>query len=191
VSDAELTVVAVTATGHVLAALTRTADPTTALPAEALAGSGLLVRTAPAAGAATDPPQFSVPATELEVTVIAFQESVLLDPRRFRLVKPPTGDPTTQEITLPANKKGVELPPANLTRTSLTLTVDPAPAADAAAWVLLQDGAGTAPVALTGKVRAGQTASDPIPHQLDAGVYEVLALVAGYPPLLVRNRSVP
>lgn len=80
----KITVLCVKKTGHVLAALTRAADPESEITVEELAGEeGLLVR-----GLAVPPDPnalFFVPAAELKAAVVDSKPGVIESPRRFYL----------------------------------------------------------------------------------------------------------
>ena len=73
----KMTLLFVKHTGHILAAVTRSADPTGTISAEDLARGGLLVR-----GFNGDT-QFEVPPRELDVLTVDLDSALLLQPRAF------------------------------------------------------------------------------------------------------------
>ena len=73
----KMTLLFVKHTGHILAAVTRSADPTGEISAEDLARGGLLVR-----GFNGDT-QFEVPSRELDVLTVDLDPALLLQPRAF------------------------------------------------------------------------------------------------------------
>ncbi len=95
-----ITIVNLTDTGHVLAALTRADPPTGDEPVTALVGAGLPVR-----GIDTAAADIILPAANLAAATVDFDhpEQVLLNPQNFQVVQDPqTGDRTLQNIGVQA-----------------------------------------------------------------------------------------
>jgi len=96
----KLTVVQLTDTGHVLAALTRADPPQGTELADALVGAGFPVSSAD--GLAAD---FTVPAQDLTLVTIDDQPEVLLNPQGYQVVQDPQGQapPQVKQVGVPGS----------------------------------------------------------------------------------------
>jgi hypothetical protein len=167
----QMTVVAVTKTGHVLGALTGVAPAGKATVAD-VAGDAMPVRVA-----ATS---FAVSATELAVAELGFDLRVFEDPRGARVVfaSPPDQDASLGFLNSGAHGE-IDLP---LTGNTLMVrtTAAAAPTEDTPFWVLFQGPAAEPPTVVTGKILAKETKSVPVAHGLTSGAtYQALVLLAG------------
>lgn len=165
-----MTVVFVKHTGHVLAALTRTAAADAAMSAADVAGPGLLVRSAGASDA-----DLEVPAEELDVVVTDLRPEVLLEPRAYRVLK--NGEPQLDALS---SLPGVTV---TTTTTDVTVTLVPPPSSEVAVWVLLRKVASGETAVVTGEVTP-PGATESMPHPLGAGQLRLLTLVSGVTPAL-------
>lgn len=165
----KMTMLYVAQTGHALAALTRSAEPTADLSADELAAGGLLVR-----GFQTGPPQIVVPAEELKALVVDFNEVALEQPRAFFV------DETQKTaVDIPAGTA----PTATLTRTSLTLSLAAAAATEVKVWALISGQHINTPRVVKGSIAGSQTSVDLQIEALENGNYQLYALASGLPPL--------
>jgi hypothetical protein len=160
----KMTVLFVKHTGHVLAAVTRSANPTGQISAENLARGGLLVR-----GFAGNE-QFKVPPEELDVLTTDFDSALLLQPRAFIIED---GQPVqTPNGTNPAAISGVSLTSANVTVT-LNSPVDE----ETKVWVQVDGGNLVEPRTADGKILIHTQSTVLQIQTLDPGTYYLLTLV--------------
>jgi hypothetical protein len=177
----KMTLLFVKHTGHILAAVTRSADPTGTISAEDLARGGLLVR-----GFDSTRPshqfEFEVPSRELDVLTVDLEPALLLDPRAFFVDE-------NKKVPMPVAGGSVPLPGVQLTATQVTVTPISTPPGstvsdDTKVWVQIIGGDLTQPLIATGTVPRGQSnvAIPLVP--LRTGDYDVLTFVATLPPFV-------
>jgi hypothetical protein len=174
----KMTLLFIKHTSHILAAVTRNADPTAKISAEELARGGLLVR-----GLVGSDAQFEVPPGELDIATVDLEPTLLLQPRAFFIDE-------DQEPPLPIIS-GATVNTVTLTATTVTVKPDNTPVLnDTNVWVLITGGNLTQPQIAKGLVQSGQpsTAFPLVP--LEAGNYDVLTFVATRQPH-VLNHSIP
>jgi hypothetical protein len=169
----KMTVVFVKQTGHVFAAVTRTAEPTSDISAESLAHSGLLVR------GLTAGVQFEVPEEELAVLTVDLEPVVLLRPREFFV------DEAQQAVVeLPAAPvpPGAALANPSVTPTQVTVTLGAATPTKVKSWVQIEGGNLMQPRIAAGEIAVNATSVLLPIETLDAGTYQVLTLATERPP---------
>lgn len=174
----KMTLLFVKHTGHILAAVTRSADPTGTLSAEDLARGGLLVR-----GFSSDT-QFEVPPRELDVLTVDLDSALLLQPRAFfvdenQKVPVPVSSGTVNSVLLSATQVTVQ-----------PLASSPVPE-DTKVWVQITGGDLTQPLIAAGTVPTGGTSVALPLVPLHAGHYDVLTFVATLPPHVFTNQVIP
>ncbi|MCP4898066.1 MAG: hypothetical protein GY906_13930 [bacterium] len=159
----KMAVVVFAETGHVLGALTRTADPEGALEPADIVGDALLIRDPD-----TGDRLLNVPARHLGVEIVDRVQQVLLAPRPFVLVDGLPDEPS--EITGGAS-------PVAHDGTKLTVTLVPLPPEDIEVWVQLE-APREEPVLRRVAIPATGTSSENF--TLTPGGYAVLLLAPGY-----------
>ena len=166
-----MTVLAVRRTGHVLGAITAVA-PGDAPSVASVAGVAMPVQLKTTSSA--------VPAADLAVADLGFDERVLEDPHRARVVFPDSSDESPSLAFVDTTKLG-EL--GSVGPDTLQVVTNPATAAPTGGfpfWVLFQGPATDPPITLTGLIPATKTKSVPVAHGLTAGTkYDALVLVTG------------
>jgi hypothetical protein len=173
--DRKMTLLAVRATGHVVAALTRVAAPEAELTVDQLAGDGVPLRS-PAA-------MVLVPAGELALATLPFAATVFASPRDARVLFPPATQPDAEPTlgTVDGSEHG-----QLATVTGATLEVDLSSgtvAEDSPFTVVFQGGGGEPTVVVNGQIDEGQSTSAAMSHSLQPGTgYTALVLLAGYAP---------
>lgn len=175
-----MTILAVRRTGSVLGATTTVAAGTAAT-VETMAGPEFPVRLTSG--------RVRLPAGDLTVAEVAFDQRILDEPERGRLVLPGGSDQSASLAFVDASRTGVL---SSITASTFTVGLSPAPAAPLETampfCVVLQADGGPAFV-VTGQIKAGAVGSDPVPHGLAGGVtYAALVLVEG---VARREQSVP
>jgi hypothetical protein len=173
----KMTLLFVKHTGHILAAVTRSADPTGTISAEDLARGGLLVR-----GFNSDT-QFEVPPRELDVLTVDLEHPLILQPRAFFV-------DATQKVPMPVAGGPVHAVLLSATQVTVTPIGTPVPE-DMKVWVQITGGDLTQPLIATGTVPTGGTnvALPLVP--LNAGHYDVLTFIVTLPPLVLTNQVIP
>lgn len=165
-------------TGHVMAALTHIADPTTVLPPETVARGGLRVRftlTYVGATAPTDPEMFDVPPEELKSLNVDFSEALLLHPSAFQV------DEKQQQALALSNSAAL----STVTLAASTITINPTNAAlasDTKVWVEITGGSLTRPIIKSDIIKTGDTEVIIPIETLTIGDYQVFVLAETYPP---------
>lgn len=168
----QMTVVAVTKTGHMLGALTGVAPAGKATVAD-VAGDALPVR--------IDTKFFAVPAKELTVAELGFDARVFQDPHDARVVFASPPDQDASLGFLDSSAQGEVVSPLTGDTLTVKTTATTGPTADTPFWVLFQGPPGEPPVVVTGEIPASKTQSRAIPHGLTSGTtYQVLVLLAGF-----------
>jgi hypothetical protein len=163
----KITLLFVEHTGHVLAAVSRSADPTGPISAGELAAGGLLVR------GLRDQVQFEVPSVQLAVLTLDLDPVVLLQPRAYAIVQ-------EQAVPLPST------PAPTVTLTAINVEVklnDDAPA-ETKVWLQIEGGNLTAPVVTQGLISTGEKSVILPIEPLGLGTYDVLVLVVDYLPFV-------
>jgi hypothetical protein len=163
----KMTLLFVKHTGHVLAALTRSADPTGEISAADLALGGLLVR------GASGQKQFEVPSEQLDDLTVDLEPVVLLQPRAY------TAD-QGQAVPLPSTTA----PAVTLTATDVKVTLSAQATAETKVWLQVDGGNLTSPRVADGVIPTGMPAVTLPIEALDPGNYDVFALVSGYLPFV-------
>jgi hypothetical protein len=158
--------------GHVLAAITRAADPEGKLDAKDLAGAGLLVR----GFDDISPPhaiteRFEVSPADLGVLITDFTPDLLLQPRSFVIDQdqktPVIVSSAIQSIEVTANK--------------VTITLSAPAQGDKQVWVQIVGGSLGQPKTIKGRILSDSSALD-ISMDLGPGNYFALALVSSHLP---------
>jgi len=164
----QMTVLFVKHTGHVLAVVTRNADPKGKISAENLARGGLLVRgfTANAATNTTGNEQFKVLPEELDVMTVDLDSALLLQPRAFII-----------DDGQPVQTPNVTVPNVSLSLTNVTVTLGAAVTEETKVWVQVDGGNLAEPRIAEGKIPNGATSTVLQIQTLDPGIYYVLTLV--------------
>lgn len=172
----KVTIICVKKTGHILAALTRAADPEAEVKVEDLAGEELVVRGVGNPTTASYPnARFLVPAGELKAVVVDSTPGLAENPRGFRLDdqgEVQALDPTNQVTN--ATRTGAQV---DVTVSGIAIT-----AAKAAVWVLITDPDPQKNQVLDGEKAAGATFVSVGFSPLGPGAHHFLTLVAGTPP---------
>jgi hypothetical protein len=164
----KMTLLFIKQTGHILAAVTRGADPTGEISAEDLARGGLLVR-----GFNGDT-QFEVPSRELDVLTVDLEPALLLQPRAFVVDE-------NQKVPVPVSGGTVNAVDLSVTQVTVTPSEGQVPE-DTKVWVQITGGDLTQPLIATGTVPTDGTAVALPLIPLNAGHYKVLTFVATLPP---------
>jgi hypothetical protein len=175
----QMTVLFVKHTGHVLAAVTRNADPSSQITAEDLARGGLLVR-----GFAVNLPtttgneQFNVMPEELGVITLNFNRTILLKPRTFSIAdEQPVQTPTAPVLSLALTTGSVEVSLGTAPTDRVTKETN--------VWVQIDGGNLDEPRTEQGAIAVNQSSATLQLDPLDTGrTYYVLALVAGREPFV-------
>jgi len=160
-------------TKHVVGAVTHTADPDSKATAAQLAPSGVLVRDFTATPGTVF--TFLVPADELDVINVDFDDELLLRPRGFLIDEDKAASP------IPANPS---VNAATLTATRITVGVSAAVTDDTPVWVQIAGGSLTKPIIKSGKIDKTQTSVEFQFDRLTAGTYQIFALATGHSPRL-------
>ena len=171
----KMTLLCAKETRHVLALLTRAADPEAAATAEELSGGALLVRyVGDTTRSITSDARFFVPADDLEAQTVDFDEDVLKNPRAFAL----DADKNIQPLNLTASGLAAAPPTGSDTQVKVSLTNNVT--ADTPVWLNITDGS-TAKTR-TDKIASGTKEVTVNVGQMTPGDYYVLVLAAGLPP---------
>jgi hypothetical protein len=179
----QMTVVAVTKTGHVLGALTGIAPAGKATVAD-VAGDAMPVRIGSTS--------FAIPARELAVAELGFDARVFEDPRDARVVFASPPDQEASLAFLISSANGEVVLPLTGDTLKVKTTSQTAPTEDTAFWVLFQGPAGEPPVVVVGKIPATKLESGAAAHGLTSGTtYQALVLLAGFAPYLQANVTPP
>jgi hypothetical protein len=176
----QMTLLFVKHTGHILAAVTRSADPMGKISAEDLARGGLLVR-----GFNGDT-QFEVPSRELDVLTVDLEPALLLQPRAFFVDE-------NKKVLMPV-PGGIENKVSEVKLSATDVTVTPLHGSvpeDTKVWVQITGGDLTQPLIATGTVPTGGTAVALPLIPLHAGLYDVLTFVATLPLLVRQDQAIP
>jgi hypothetical protein len=179
----QMTVVAVTTTGHVLGAITRVApagEPTVST----VVGDAMPVR--------LNNTIFTVAGGELAVASVGFDARVFQDPRDTRVVFASPPDQDASLAFLISGSHGEVVKP--IPRDTLTVKIEPASnlTADTPFWVLFQHSAAEPPVVVTGKIKFGASVSEAVAHGLTSGTtYTALVLLAGFAAFRQPNLKPP
>jgi hypothetical protein len=160
----KMTLLFVKHTGHVLAAVTRSADPTGKILTGDLALGGLLVR------GFSGQEQFEVPPEQLDVLTVDLEPVLLLQPRAYTVDQ-------GQAVPLP----NITAPTVALTATDVTVTLSGPVPADTKVWSQVDGGNLTSPRVADGVIPAsvGASAVTLRIEAVDPGTYNVLVLVGG------------
>lgn len=171
----KMTLLCAKETRHVLALLTRAADPEAAVKSDELSGGELLVRyVGDTKRPFTKDARFFVPADDLEAQTVDFDEDVLKNPRAFALDK----ENNVQPLDLTASGLDAALPSGSTTQVKVSLT-DPV-TADTPVWLSITDGSTSKP--RTDKIASGTNSVTVNVGTMVPGHYYVLVLVEGFPP---------
>jgi hypothetical protein len=163
--------------GHVLATVTLVGDPAATPSVAALAGTAFPVR-----DPATGQVMVEVPAEELDTQVVPLIDDLLIEPQACAVA-----DGAATVLTAAGGAATV-----TIAATGVTVKI-PNPAPDKTpVWVQVDSGGGSARKheVLSGEIAQNATEAD-FAHTFSAGDYDLLALVAGYPPVLAPAQSVP
>jgi hypothetical protein len=165
----KITLLFVEHTGHVLAAVTRNADPTGPISAGELAAGGLLVR------GFSPQAQFEVSSEQLAVLTVDLDPVVLLQPRTYRVEQ-------AQAVPLPSTL--VTDLTVKLTATNVEVSLTGSAPEETRVWFQIEGGHLTSPLVAYGVIPTGmQKVTLPI-EALGPGTYNVLVLVVDYPPFM-------
>src|ERR1044071_7586996 len=160
----KMTVLFVKETRHVLALLTRAADPEAAAAATELAGESLLVRyVGDTTRTFTPDANFNVPADELDAQTVDFDPDVFAQPRNFSLEEDKNVKPHDLVTTAPA----AALPASS--DSQIEVTAGAAVADDTPVWLNITDGSTSK--TRTDKIAASQTKVTVNVGQMSPGTY--------------------
>lgn len=171
----KLTLLFAKKTGHVLALLTRAADPEAAVKPDELTAQALPVRYV---GDTTRSwirlVRFFVPVDELDAQTVDFDELVLNNPLGYFL----DADKNVQALDQTLRVTGVTSPAGH---TQVQVTINTPATADANVLIHVTDG--NLELTLSGKITSGANfVNINVGQTLAAGTYYALTLVAGLPP---------
>jgi hypothetical protein len=164
----KMTLLFVKHTGHILAAVTRSADPTGRISAEDLARGGLLVRGFDFIS--NKQFEFEVPSRELDVLTVDLEPALLLKPSEFVVDE-------NQKVPVPASDGTMITVGLSATHVTVTPAGPPVPE-DTKVWVQIIGGDLTQPLIAAGTVPTGGTSVALPLVPLHAGQYDVLTFVA-------------
>jgi hypothetical protein len=156
----KMTVLFVKHTGHVLAALTRNADPEGKISAEDVARGGLLVR---GLGGSE---QFKVLPEELELITVDLDPALLRQPRAFII---DNGQPLQTPVATVAN--------VSLTSANITVALGAPVTEETKVWVQVDGGNLAEPRTAEGKILINTDNAVLQIQTLDPGTYYLLTLV--------------
>jgi hypothetical protein len=173
----KMTVLFAKQTGHALAVVTRSAAPESELQSEALARDGLPVRGLPAFNQ-----PFTVAAQQLKALVVNYDESVILNPRGYRVDE-------GQKTTTPLSTSAFALGPLTLnqvpTGTEVRVSLSAVPTADVPVWIQVEGGDLLEPRVTQGVIPKNQPTNAFAPflvEKLTPGLsFRLLTLVSGLP----------
>lgn len=163
-------------TGHILGAVTRTAQPDTPPTIEQIAGSGVDVRYVHG-----EPLQTNISARELAITQVAFDSRVIYTPHLFAL----DGARVEQQDFAAAGP-----PIVSLTGELVTITLPSNVLSDTQVFVHVSGGALSEPLVRSETILANQATVANKPLRLGSGVYDVVIFAPGYGTVL-QSESVP
>ncbi|MFI7124733.1 hypothetical protein ACIBQ1_03515 [Nonomuraea sp. NPDC050153] len=162
-------VVAVRRSGHAVGAITMAAGATPAVAD--VAGAAVPYRLAPGT------PVFDVPAADLAVAEVEFDERVFQDVKRARMLFPGGSEQSASLAFVKAGTVEVEVDPEEDT---LVIKAPGSPGEDVPFWALIQPQENGPSSVVTGEIPKGGVQSEPVAHGLTKGdTYSALVLVAG------------